>query len=148
MRPAPFLLAALLLVPGMAAAQDTTGTLTVHGPGSGEARSMPLDSMALWLPTVGDPDQGPGDLERSRTVTVTGPVEAPDPDLLAWASSASSKRRVTLEMIDDPEGRTRSTYEFEGARAVTLSISYGGGSGQQSLMIQADHLKINGQAIY
>lgn len=140
--------AALVLLPGPLAAQrldDGVGVLTLQGRTQTETVRLQLESLFVTF----IPDQASDvPAKDRRDLTVTARSGRPDPALLAWATGPEYKRRVTLELRHGENGRTRSTYELEGAQLTAMAISSAQGLGTQSMSIRMEHLKINGRTIY
>lgn len=145
-----YLLALAFAVVGagpLSAQEDPLGTLTFDGPGSVGHHAVLLTSLFFSItpgqrPTGDDPAAG-------HTVTVTSAITSPDAALIAWATGPDRKRHVTLELRDDPDVPPRSVIQLEDAAVTGLTVGYGGGGrGQQTLEITAEHMTVDGQPVY
>ena len=129
------------------AQEDPVGTLTFDGPAAAEHHVLMLTSLYFGLLPVG---HGTGDdAAASHTVTMTSSILAPDAALLIWAMGTDKTRHCTIEIRDDPDVKPGSVIELDGASVSGLTVGYGGGGrGQQTLEVTAEHMRINGQTVY
>ncbi len=152
--------AAALAVAGSAAsaaarAQDNLGALTLYGPDGRDKHSLTIQSFFFQLqpplpPGTPAPVPAVSEEHDAQGLTVTAQAGAPDAAIITWLLGPDRKRHVVLHIQDNPDGAgTGSTFDLQGARLTGLTVGYaGGGNGNQTLTISADHLTINGLAAY
>ena len=140
---------------------DTAGVLSVTTANEATAHTVNINSMFFSLqssqvttpagsPAPPPPSKQPGeDSAAARTFTMTGHAQVPDPILIAWLTHPDVNHTVTLRIKDREGSKDVSVYKLGNAHLTGLAIGYsGGGGGQQTLSIEAEHLEINGQTVY
>lgn len=139
---------------------DTAGVLSVTTANEAAPHTVNINSMFFSLqppqaPTAAgspapppSPKQPGEDAAPAHTFTMTAHAQAPDPVLIAWLTHPEVTHAVTLRIKDREGSKDVSVYKLGNAHLIGLALGYSGGGGQQTLSIEAEHLEINGQAIY